>query len=1023
MIRPHLLSQTLTTLALAVAFATIPLVANAQQITDRTLAGLRFREIGPTTMSGRIVDLAVVEINPYTFYIASATGGVWKTDNNGVTLTPVFHREATHSVGDVAVHQIDTNIVWVGTGERANRQSSSWGDGVYKSTDGGTTWTNMGLEDSHHIGRIVLHPTNPDIVYVAAMGHLWGPNEERGLYMSDDGGVTWTRTLLVDENTGVVDVAIDLSDPNTLYASTYQRRRRPYGFHGGGPGSGLFKSTDGGRNWRELTNGLPQGDKGRIGISIYRSNSNIMYVSVEQGYRYNASTAYNERRAGVYRSEDKGETWQFMSDWNPRPMYASQPLVDPNDDQRIYMMNTYSHSDDGGKTFHAARQSLHGDDRIVWVNPADSRHVMKADDGGLGLSFDRGLTWLYLTHLPVSQFYRVSVDMRKPYWVYGGLQDNGSWMGPSATYLYDGIRFEDWIKTGGGDGFVNLVDTTDNLTLYTESQYLGLSRLNLATFTTTWIRPDNPRGAISARRNWDAWGPGLPEPELANAMAPANWDGPFVISPHDNNTLYAGTIQIWKSTDRGDTWTSLGDLTTGVNRRELLIMGQRAHDTTLSLDDGIPYYPTVSVIVESPLRQGVLYVGTDDGNLQVSIDDGQNWTNVTDRVPDLPQSTWMSGIEPSRHFEGTVYLAVNNYRNNDFSNYLYKSTDRGNSWSSIVGDLPPDRVVRTVREDPRNPSVLYVGTEIGLFYTNDGGVHWFELKNNMPTVAFNDLLVHSRDNDLVLGTHGRGIWILDNIAALQELTPDVLATEAHLFTVEPAEMVRISSAGGHTGDMHFAGQNPSFGAVIDYYLRDKVDSDAISITIHDSAGNEINRVHAKNTAGVNRVNWNLRQTNIGPAMPVSGMNRGPAGPWVLPAEYTVRLTAGDTNMEQTFTVSDDPRIDVDDATRVAWHRAVSNLAALVKDYMPIVDSVTKTQERLDSLPADAQSAHAELIAEIDEVYPKLRELRSRLSRLYGQVSRAPAPFTADQRSQQAYLEDWIRRLEPSVARILGAVMP
>jgi photosystem II stability/assembly factor-like uncharacterized protein len=1023
MTHSHPLSRTITGFALAVALTATTSATEAQQIDDPTLSGIRFREIGPTAMSGRIVDLAVVEINPFTFYIASATGGVWKTVNNGVTLTPVFHREATHSVGDVAVHQIDTNVVWVGTGERANRQSSSWGDGVYKSTDGGTTWTNMGLEDSHHIGRIVLHPTNPDIVYVAAIGHLWGPNEERGLFMSDDGGETWTRTLFVDENTGVIDVAIDLSDPNILYASTYQRRRRPYGFHGGGPGSGLFKSMDGGRTWSELTNGLPDGDKGRIGISIYRSNSNIVYLSLEQGYRYNASTAYIERRAGVYRSEDKGATWHFMSDWNPRPMYASQPLVDPNDDQRIYMLNTYSYSDDGGKTFQRARQSLHGDDRLVWVNPADSRHVMKADDGGLGISYDRGINWLYATHLPVSQFYRVSADMRKPYWVYGGLQDNGSWMGPSATYFYDGIRFEDWIKTGGGDGFVNLVDTTDNLTLYNESQYLGLSRMNLATFSTTWIRPDNPRGAIGARRNWDAWGPGLPEPELANAMAPANWDGPFIISSHDNNTLYAGTNQIWRSSDRGDTWTSLGDLTTGVNRRNLLIMGQRAHDTTLSLDDGIPYYPTVSVIAESPLQRGVLYVGTDDGNLQISINDGQSWTNVTDRVPDLPQSTWMSGIEPSRHAAGTVYLAANNYRNNDFSNYLYMSADRGSSWSSIVGDLPPDRVVRTVREDPRNPNVLYVGTEIGLFYTNDGGVHWLELKNNMPTVAFNDLLVHPRDNDLILATHGRGIWILDNIAALQELTPDVLATDAHLFTVEPAEMVRISGAGGHTGDMHFAGQNPPFEAIIDYYLRDEVDSDAISITIHDGAGNQINSMRPKTTRGVNRVTWNLRHENIGLAMPVSGANRGPAGPWVLPGEYTVRLEVGDTRMEQTFNVSDDPRIEVDDATRAAWHHAVSDLAAEVKSFLPIVDTVAKIQERLDSLSAEAKSVHAELIAEIDAVYSKLDELRSRLTRLYGQVSRTPAPFTADQRSQQAYFADWIHRLQPSVARILGMEMP
>jgi photosystem II stability/assembly factor-like uncharacterized protein len=810
-------------------------------------------------------------------------------------------------VGAIAVHQVDTNIVWVGTGERANRQSSSWGDGVYKSTDGGDSWTNMGLGDSHHIGRIALHPTNTNIVFVAAMGHLWGPNEERGLYMSEDGGSSWTRVLEGDENTGVVDVAIDHSDPNTMYAAKYQRRRRPYGFHGGGPGSGLYKSVDGGRTWTELTNDLPDGDLGRIGISIYRSDPNIVYISVEQGWRYNASTAYGERRAGIYRSEDKGETWEHMSDWNPRPMYASQPLVDPNDDQRIYMLNSYSFSDDGGRTFTRPRQTLHGDDRLVWVNPHESRHVMKADDGGLGISYDRGLTWLYITHLPVSQWYHVSVDMRKPYWVYGGLQDNGSWRGPSATYRSDGVLFEDWYRTGGGDGFVNLVDTTDNATLYTESQYLGLSRIDLASGARTWIRPDNARGAIGARRNWDAWGPGTPEPELGNAMAPANWDGPFWISVHDNNTLYAGTNQIWKSTDRGDTWTTLGDLTTGVNRRELTIMGQRPHDSTLSLDDGIPYYPTLTAIAESPFVAGLLYAGTDDGNLQISENDGQSWLNVVDRVPGLPRSTWISNIEPSRHDPNTVYFTTNNYRNDDYSNYVYKSTDRGQSWVSITGDLPANRVARTIREDTRNPSVLYLGTELGLFYSNDGGQHWAELRGDMPTMAFNDLVIHPRDNDLVLGTHSRGIWILDNINMLQELTPEVVASDAFLFTLEPAEMIRYDRDGGHTGDMYFRGENPPAGATIDYYLREPSSADAVSIAILDSSGSVIAEFDADANPGLNRVIWDLHSANIGPTMANNSGNRGPSGPWVLPIEYTVRLSVAGRAYEQQLQVKDDPR--------------------------------------------------------------------------------------------------------------------
>ena len=444
--------STLLFAVLALAFAA-PDALTAQSLASEHLSGLPFRTIGPAAMSGRIVDLAVVESDPDVFYVATSTGGVWKTTNRAVTLTPVFEHENTHSVGAITVHQRDTSIVWVGTGERASRQSSSWGDGVYKSTDGGTTWTHMGLSDSKHIGRIVLHPDNPDIVWVAAMGHLWGPNEERGLYKSTDGGRTWTRVLNVDRDTGVVDVALDPSDPNTLYASSYQRRRRPYGFNGGGPGSALWKSTDGGETWNRLTgsgmdNGLPTGEMGRIGISVYRSDPRIVYVSIEQGERYNASTAYEQRAAGIYRSEDRGATWTHMGDWNPRPMYASQILVDPSDDQRIYMVNTYSWSDDGGKTFTVPDQSLHGDDRLVWVDPTDSNHVMKADDGGLGLSWDRGVTWLYISDLPVSQFYRVTYDLNDPYRVYGGLQDNGSWGGPNQVFRSEGIINADWQRRG-----------------------------------------------------------------------------------------------------------------------------------------------------------------------------------------------------------------------------------------------------------------------------------------------------------------------------------------------------------------------------------------------------------------------------------------------------------------------------------------------------------------------------------------------------------------------------------------------
>ncbi len=1007
--------------AAVLVFATSPI--QSQNLSSETLSGLRLRNIGPANMSGRIVDLAVVEDNTYTIFAASSTGGVWKSTNNGINWKPIFEKEGTHSVGDIAIHQPNPDIIWVGTGERANRQSSGWGDGVYKTTDGGKTWKNMGLKDSHHIGRIVIHPDNPDIVYVAAMGHLWGPNEERGLYMTNDGGESWERLIYVDENTGVVDVAMDPGDPNTLYAATYQRRRRPYGFHGGGPGSGLHKSTDGGKTWKELRTGLPEGDYGRIGISIYRSNPNIVYASVEQGFQYNASTAYNERRAGLYRSEDKGESWTFMSDWNPRPMYASQPLVDPSDDQRVYMMNQFSYSDDGGKKFISPRQSLHGDDRILWVNPKDSRHVIKGDDGGIGISYDRAKTWLFVTNLPLSQFYRVSVDMEEPYNVYGGLQDNGSWYGPNATYDSRGILNSDWKRTGGGDGFLSLVHHTDPDIVYGESQYLGLFRLNKKTRQSQSIRPGDPKGRIGPRRNWDAWGPGIPEPELGNAMAPGNWDGPFYLSHHDPNTIYAGTNILWKSTDGGANWTSLGDLTTKVNRRELLIMGQRADTSTASLDDGIPYYPTLTAVAESPLKAGMLYVGTDDGLLQVSSDDGNNWTDVTSRLSGLPKETWINTIEPSSHFAGTAYVAINNYRNNDFNNYIYKTTDFGQSWTSIEGDLPEGRVARTLREDPKNPNLLYLGTEIGLFVSINGGRNWVELKNNMPTLPFNDLVIHPRDNDLVLGTHGRGVWILDNLNSLQGLTTNVLNQQAALFEIPKGVMINYSSTGAHTGDMFYRGQNPQYGALIDYYLKSPVAKGDIKLTIHDMSGKQINEVKVDTTSGIHRAAWDMTYTSNIPPMRFGNRTFPVPGPRVVPSLYVAKLTVNGESMEQTFNVEDDPRIDISIADRTAYTAMVLEVSDLMAKTRAASTSIRKVYQKVNKLEKDNKKLSASAVAEIKELNRMYGELSNRARSLYFQVAGYIGIMTGDQKAQFAYYNEMLDKLAPRKDALMNRTIP
>ncbi len=983
---------------------TVPPALQGQALRADHLAALEFRTIGPAAMSGRVVDLAVVERDVDVFYVATATGGVWKTENRAMTLVPVFEKEGVHSVGAIAVHQADTNVVWVGTGERASRQSSSWGDGVYKSVDGGTTWRNMGLRESLHIGRIVLHPTDPNVVFVAAMGHLWGPNEERGLYRSVDGGERWTRVLAVDANTGAVDVAMDPADPSILYAATYQRRRRPWGFHGGGPGSGLWKSTDGGSTWSALTNsgianGLPEGDLGRIGISVYRSDPRIVYVSIEQGERYNASTAYEQREAGVYRSEDRGATWTHMGDWNPRPMYASQILVDPLDDQRVYMVNAYSFSDDGGETFTVPPQSLHGDDRLVWVNPQNSNHVMKADDGGLGISYDRGLTWVYISDLPVSQYYRVSYDLRDPYWIYGGLQDNGSWGGPNATFRSEGVLNSDWIRYGGGDGFLNLVDTTDNRTLYTESQYLGLSRVDLVTGERTTIRPGDSIGAIAARRNWTTW-PDLSDPyqRLGNAMAPANWDGPFLLSPHDLNTIYAGTNVLWRSPDRGQTWEALGDLTSGTDRRTLDIMEELPDSFTLSLDDGIPYWPTLTAIAESPVREGVLYVGTDDGKVWVSQNRGADFEDMTDGLSGLPPLAWINDIEVSRHVTGRVFVSANNYRNDDYANYLFRSDDFGRTWTSITGDLPPDRVVRVVREDLSNPAVLYLGTELGLFVSTDDGRHWVSLGGNLPTVAVNDIRIHPRERDLIIGTHGRGIWILDQITALSGLTSETRTRSAYVFEILPARQIRYRPERPHTGDVFYRGENPPRGAVVDFWLSEPHDS--LTLTFLNESGTEVARMETTGAHGLNRVVWNLRHSEpdqVEDRDEDSEADRGsvqPTGPLVVPGRYTARLGLSTETVETRFLVLEDPRITADDATRAAWTARLLEISETVRAAAQLAREVRRASEADEEAGIDN--------AAVRKLSRESGELAGRLRRLRREAEGSVAPLTADQASELAY---------------------
>ena len=990
----HRNTLVVTIAALLLAAPSTPLAAQSRPSADDPFAALRLRSIGPANMSGRFTDIAVNETNPYEFYAAAATGGLWKTTDNGVTWKVVFENQATNSIGVVTIDQRHPQTVWIGSGEATNRQSSGWGDGVYKSTDGGATWTNMGLRSTARIARIVVDPVNSDVIYVASPGHLWGPNAERGLFKSVDGGRTWLSILSRDENTGAVDVAVDPSDPNTVYAALYQHRRMPFGFVGGGPGSGLYKSIDAGASWTQLTSGLPAGTIGRISISIYTKDPRIVYVSVEQGLRYTSSISYDKRLGGVYRSEDKGSTWRFMSDWNPRPAYSSQLKVDPTDQSRLYAMQ-WSVSDDSGKTWREPRQTLHGDDRMVWIDPRDSRHLIKADDGGIGISYDRGVKWLYVTSLPVSQPYHVHASTTSPYFVCIGLQDNGSWCGPSATYTTTGPLNEDWFRVGGGDGFNNVIDTTDNATVYSSSQYLGLSRVDLRSLQSVTIRPAPKEGEGPKLGNW-----GAPEPRVGKKIMPANWNSPVVISPHNARTLYVGMREVWKSLDRGATWTSLGDLTTGVDRRSLAIMGQMPTDTTLSLDDGVSYFPSTTTISESPRRAGVLYVGTDDGNLQVSQNGGRNWTNVRANVSGVPSGTWVAHVEASILSAGTVYAAFDGHQSDDFTNYLFRSSDFGATWTSISSNLPAGRVIHVLREDPRNPRVLYLGTELGLYVSTDGGESWREMPG-LPRLPINDLVVQGRDNDLVVATHARGVFILDNLNALQEFSAGVAQSAAHLFTVEPTDMRRLAGTKAHSGDMIFRGENPPAGAVIDYWLSDAGSKDSVLIAVLDPRGREVSRVRATRRAGVNRVVWNLRVPALpGAAAADNGDDdapRGaPPGRYVAPGRYTVRLTVGATSREQPVIVREDARVQITALQRAQWHTAS--------------DSVASVYRQVVQLGADAApGSDADLKRTI-------RELQDRVGTLYGNVLRGNGPPTADQRKQMGYFPTVLRDLRARVTR-------
>jgi photosystem II stability/assembly factor-like uncharacterized protein len=885
--------------------------ATAAPTIESALANLKMRAIGPAIMGGRIDDIAADPNNPEVIYIGAAAGGVWKTTDGGMTWTPLFNDEPNPSIGALAVAPTNPSIVWVGTGEANNRQSASWGDGVYKSTDGGKTWSHMGLDDTQVIGRIVIDPTNPDIVYVAADGHLWGPNPERGVFKTTDGGKTWTKSLFINDDTGATDIAIDPQSPNILYAAAYERRRTAWGFNGGGPGSGIYKTTDSGANWTKLTKDLPNnGNTGRIGLAVYRKDPNIVYALVQ-------NTA-----GGVFRSEDKGATWMKMSSENPRPSYFSQIRIDPDNDLRIWMggVNLF-YSDDGGKTFTPQRvKDVHSDFHGIWIDPNDSSYMLVGCDGGVYVSRDAGRDWDHLNTMTLGQAYEVGYDNQQPYHVCAGYQDNAEWCGPSRTWFAGGIPNSAWFMVGGGDGFYVKPDPNDPQTIYTESQDGNLERRDLRTNEARSIRPVPKEGDPPYRFNWNS---------------------PLILSSHDQNTIYYGGNFLFKSADRGDSWTKLGpDLTTGVDRNTLPILGQLPSKDTQSLYDGVEWYPTITTIAESPVSASVLWVGTDDGNLQVTRDGGRTWKNVTDRVSGVPKGTYVARVIASYFAEGTAYVAFDGHRDNDFHVYLFKTADYGERWKNIGTGIPQEAgTLHVIREHPKNANILFAGLEFGAYFSLDGGDHWNKLKMGLPTVPVDDIQIQPRENDLILATHGRSIYILDDLTSVEQLTPQVLGDDLHLFPMRDTIAWRIYSNRWFDGQQVFLGPNPPPGALVDFYLKSKPGkNEKVKITVLDSSGKVVREIDdAKPEAGINRINWDLRYNPpVKPtpqqlAAQAQGFFGGGArGPMVDPGTYTVKVELGKASQSQTVKVLEDPRIQISEADRAARHDAMMQLYDLYK---------------------------------------------------------------------------------------------
>ena len=911
------------------------------QITGEDLIrDLRWRNIGNANQKGRISSIDALDDDFSYVIVGTASGGVFKSTNAGTTWEPIFDHYGSASIGDVAIFQKDPNIIWVGTGEECGRNSVTWGDGVYKSTDGGKTFTNMGLKNTYTIGSVVTHPDDPDIVYVAATGNIWGAVGDRGLFKTTDGGQTWNKLTngLPDDydNTGAIEAVMDPSDPNTLYVSFWERHRTSYRLDSGGPNGGIFKTINGGRSWEKLTNGLPEGDSGKIGLAVSLSNPDVLMAHYEHGFQPSQNDPdyadMTKLGSGIYRSEDGGDSWEFMNRYWSRPFYYNHIAISPQDDEFIYNYTIrFQTSEDGGRTLLRANGGGHCW-HALWLDPHNKDRYYVGSDGGAVLTHDGGENYIDFKNINATQYYAIGVDMRDPYYVYGGLQDAGTSGGPSMTRA-NAIYTNDWFNISGGDGYHVQIDPTDWTTVYSEPHPANtggrVRRMNVETRQSVSIRPQKGQNIV----NYDEYiTPEIEQLQLEKGWGPSpgngsgafrwNWSTPIVMSPNNPSTIYIGANHLFKTVDQGETWNLVSpDLTKNEYHKTIKESGGLTPDHNPG--GGAEFHGTIITIAESPINQDVLWVGTDDGNVQVSRNGGRTWTNAALNMTGLPvPDLWVSRVEASHFNEGTAYVTIDGHRSANFEPWVFKTSDYGQSWTNISGNIPDGNSVYVIKEDYKNPNLLFVGTEFAIFYTLNGGDSWTKFNKNMPTVAIHDLVIHPRESDVIVGTHGRGIWVMDDITSLQQATPEVLASEAHLFENKVAtQWLRINPQ-GTGGSLAFRGENPPRNtAFIGYFLGESA-SGNVDFEISDITGENIRRLSIPAEPGIGKLAWNMRfdltpeqqrlaQQGRGRGGRGGGRGRGRGGfqgTLASPGEYLIKMTVNGTTYTGKIKIRQDPML-------------------------------------------------------------------------------------------------------------------